>query len=140
VFHVSEHLHDCGKSLLGDGPAARAWADERRAHLLNSDGAGLIRRPEAERDAQGDTARRAAVGRLLGYLADNRDGMWYRDRLARGLPIGTGLVEGACKNALHARLRLNSARWRIRRAERVGALRCLDYSGQWDAYWADRAA
>ncbi len=140
VFHVSQHLHDCGKSLLGEGPAARSWANERRAHLLSFDGVGLIRRLSAERDAQGDTPRRAAMRGLLGYLDENRDSMWYRDRLARGLPIGSGLVEGACKNAIHARLRLNSARWRIRRAERIGALRCLDYSGQWDAYWAARAA
>lgn len=140
VFHVSEHLHDCGKALLGEGPAARRWADGRRDHLLAHDGVGLIRRLDAERDAEPDPSRRAPVDGLLGYLRENRDSMWYRDRLARGLPIGSGLIEGACKNALHARLRINSARWRIRRAERIGALRCLDYSGQWQTYWDSRAA
>lgn len=134
------HPRHCGQSLPGDGPSARSWADERRAHLLNFDGVGLIRRLEAERDAEGAPPRRAAIRGLLGYLGENRDSMGYRDRPARGLPIGSGLVEGACKNIIHARLRLNSARWRIRRAERIGALRCLDYSGQWDAYWAARAA
>ena len=140
VFHVSQHLHDCGKSLLGEGPAARSWADDRLGHLLRHDGVGLIRRLEGERDAEPEPRRRESIGRLLGYLGENRDSMWYRDRLARGLPIGSGLIEGACKNTIHARLRLNSARWRIRRAERLGALRCLDYSGQWEAYWDPRAA
>jgi len=66
--------------------------------------------------------------------------MWYRDRLQEGLPIGSGLIEGACKNMIGARLKANSARWRVRRAERVGALRCLDYSDQWDTYWLSTAA
>lgn len=140
VFHVSQHLHECGKVMAGEGPAGRAWAERRRDHLLEHDGIGLIRRLQAERDAQPEPAKREAVDKLLAYLAENRDGMWYRDRLARGLPIGSGLIEGACKNALHARLRLNSARWRVRRVERIGALRCLDYSGLWDAFWQNRAA
>jgi hypothetical protein len=81
-----------------------------------------------------------ALDRLLKYLGDNRDSLWYRQRLRDGLPIGTGLIEGACKNTIAARLKANSARWRIRRVERIGALRCLDYSGLWDTYWQPRAA
>jgi hypothetical protein len=81
-----------------------------------------------------------AIDSLLGYLQDNADSLWYRQRLAEGKPIGSGQIEGCCKNVIGARLKLNSARWRIKRAERMGALRCLEYSGQSDAYWRQRAA
>jgi hypothetical protein len=81
-----------------------------------------------------------AIDGLLGYLKENQDSLWYADRLTRGLPIGSGLIEGACKNVVAARLKANSARWRIRRVERIGTLRCLDYSGLWDRYWSARAA
>jgi len=57
--------------------------------------------------------------------------MWYKDRLAAGLPIGSGLIEGGCKNIIGARLKLNNARWRIRRSERIGMLRCVEASEQW---------
>ena len=57
-------------------------------------------------------------------------------RLAAGQPIGTGLIEGACKNTIAARLKINNPRWRVRRAEHTAALRCLQYSDLWDAYWA----
>jgi len=60
----------------------------------------------------------------------------YRRRLAEGLPIGSGLVEGTCKNVVGKRLKLNSARWRVRRAEHMAALRCLHYSKLWEPYWA----
>ncbi|MDB5355835.1 MAG: hypothetical protein JWN24_2288, partial [Phycisphaerales bacterium] len=42
--------------------------------------------------------------------------MWYADRLAAGKAIGSGAIEGACKK-IGTRLKLNSARWRTRRAE-----------------------
>jgi hypothetical protein len=139
VYHVSQHLHDCGKALLGEGPAARAWAEQRLRCLLELGGPGLIDRLNAERTAE-TPPRRAAIDRLLGYLGDNRDSLWYPSRLGRGLPIGSGLIEGAAKNMIGSRLKANSARWRIRRAERIGALRCMDYSGQWDGYWRSWAA
>jgi len=142
VYHVSQHLHDCGKAMLGEGAAARVWADERLMQALEHNGTGLIRRLEAERAAlqASQEPQAKALDRLLNYLRENRDRMWYCDRLAAGQTIGSGLVEGGCKNTIGARLKANSARWRVRRAERLGTLRCLDHSSLWDAYWASRAA
>jgi len=139
IYHNSQHLHDCGKALLGQGPEARAWADAHVHHQLAHNGPALIERLRAQRLTLAPEKQSALDG-LLGYLEENRDSMWYRDRLQEGLPIGSGLIEGACKNMIGARLKANSARWRVRRAERVGALRCLDYSDQWDTYWLSTAA
>lgn len=142
VYHVSQHLHDCGKAMLGEGPQARGWAEQRLMHALTHNGTGLIQQLEAERARVEGSQESAckALDRLLSYLRDNRDRMWYRDRLAAGQTIGSGLVEGGCKNTIGARLKANSARWRVRRAERLGALRCLGDSDLWDDYWAAKAA
>jgi hypothetical protein len=139
IYHNSEHLHDCGKALLGQGPEARAWADDQVLYQLAHNGPALIERLREQRLTLAPEKQSAMDG-LLGYLEDNRDSMWYRDRFQEGLPIGSGLIEGACKNMIGARLKANSARWRVRRAERIGALRCLDYSDQWDTYWLSTAA
>ena len=141
VYHVSRHLHRCGRDLLGgEGAAARAWADERLMTALAHNGPALIRRVEAEaaREPPG-TPRRDALDELLAYLRPNRDRMWYRDRLAGGQTIGSGMIEGGCKNTIAARLKLNNARWRIRRAERIGMLRCVDASDQWSNFWKPAA-
>jgi hypothetical protein len=140
VYHVSQHLHDCGKAICGEGPAARAWADDHLMHALRYNGVSLIDRLASERTTMRNDDHQRAIDRLLGYLTDNRDSLWYRDRLREGLPIGSGLIEGGCKNTIGSRLKANAARWRVRRAERIGTLRCLDYSGQWDAYWRSKAA
>lgn len=140
VYHVAQHLHACGKALLGEGAAARAWADQHLMRLLNSNGPELIRHLQNERPAWPAAPHQAAMNRLLNYLSGNRDSLWYRRRLQAGLPIGSGLIEGGCKNTIGARLKANSARWRIRRAERIGHLRCLDSSGLWQQYWESKAA
>lgn len=139
IYHASEHLHDCGKALFGPGPAARFWANQHVEQVLAHNGTGLIEQLKIERVAL-PPDQHPALESLLGYLEENRDSMWYRDRLQQGLPIGSGLIEGACKNVIGVRLKANSARWRVRRAEHIGALRCLDYSGQWKPYWESKAA
>jgi hypothetical protein len=140
VYHVSQHLHDCGKAMRGEGPAARAWAEEQLKLLLEQSGPRFVAHVERLARAERGKAPREALRKLLAYLSGNVDRMWYRDRLARGRPIGSGLIEGCCKTVIAARLKINSARWVPRRAERMGHLRCLQYSDLWDAYWNNRAA
>lgn len=70
----------------------------------------------------------------------NTTGGWREMRLSvvakrPAAAIGSGLIEGACKTAVGGRLKLNNARWRVRRAERIGALRGLDYSAQCVTCW-----
>lgn len=140
VYHVSQHLHQCGRDLLGEGKAARTWAEERLMIALQANGPAMIRQIESEAscEASGSTGRKS-LDALLTYLRPNRDRMWYRDRLASGEPIGSGMIEGGCKNTIGARLKLNNARWRIRRAERIGTLRCLEASQQWSNFWKPAA-
>jgi hypothetical protein len=138
VYHVSEHLHACGKAMLGEGAAARQWARGRLMELLEKGGPGFLEQLDQITQEQTCVVRREALCRLRYYLSDIRDRMWYRQRLAAGLAIGSGLIEGGCKNVLGARLKLNSARWRIRRAEHMAHLRCLQYSDLWDRYWEHR--
>lgn len=141
IYHVSRHLHDCAKVLSGqDSNAARQWASGQLATLLETGGPQFVRSVQRRLDAEPDPARRAALDKLVGYLRENQDRMWYRQRLAAGRPIGSGLIEGGCKNVLGARLKLNAARWRVQRAEHMGHLRCLQYSNLWKSYWNNRNA
>jgi len=146
VYHVSQHLHECGKALTSraltsrTGPPARQWAEGQLATLLDVGGPQFVRSLQARLETEASGPDRAALEKLLGYLRDNRDRMWYRQRLAEGRPIGSGLIEGGCKNVLGVRLKLNAARWRVKRAEHMGQLRCLQYSDLWEPYWASRTA
>ena len=55
--------------------------------------------------------------------------------LAEGLPIATGVIEGACRYLIQDRLGITGARWGLTDAEAVLKLRAIRTSGDWDAYW-----
>jgi hypothetical protein len=130
IDHASEHLHAAAVALHGEGAAAEGWYKARRRTLLGSGAAGLLAElaPEA-----GD------VSELAGYLGPHVDHTAYRQRLAEGRSIGSGMVEGACKTAIGRRLKQTGARWRVKRLERMAALCCLHYGDQFDAYWKKAA-
>lgn len=143
VFHVSEHIHDCGKAIYGQAAAAadtqaRVWSEAQVQSLIER---GPVQYLKDLRDfvaLHSDPAKLKALESLLSYLTPHVDSMWYRQRLAAGRPIGSGLIEGANKTIVSNRLKLNSARWTPEHAEQISALRCLDYSGLWADFWLDR--
>jgi hypothetical protein len=136
VYHVGEHVHACAQKMFGvNTPQAKQWGTSRVEELIEMEGPRFIERLHEHRTAAHEQKSRDALEGLIGYLSENRDSLWYRTRLAEGLTIGSGLVEGTCKNTIGKRLKLNNARWRVRRAESMAALRCLHYSKLWEAYW-----
>jgi hypothetical protein len=149
VFHVSEHVHDCGKAIFGENsPQARPWSEAQVQRLIEDGPVQYLKDLRALAAAAmqqhgGDdaaTAKLKALESLLNYLTPNLDSLWYKQRLADGRPIGSGLIEGGNKTIVSNRLKLNSARWTPDHAEHITALRCLDYSGLWTQFWSQRAA
>jgi hypothetical protein len=136
VYHVMLYLYAAVASLGPD--AAGRWVHRCVIELIERGGPRFVEHLKAT--GPPDAASIDAWNTLLNYLTENRDSLWYGQRLAAGLPIGSGLIEGGVKNTLAKRLKLNSARWRVRRAERMGAIRCLQYSNLWEAYWESKAA
>ena len=47
----------------------------------------------------------------IGYFTRNRERMHYDQYLARGLHIGSGIAESACKCLVQARLKQAGMRW-----------------------------
>jgi hypothetical protein len=123
---AGEHLHAAAVALHGAGPVAEAWSERRRRTLLESGSSGLLRELASE---PGDVAE------VVGYLEPHTDHTPYRQRLAAGRSIGSGMVEGACKTAIGHRLKQTGARWKVRRLDRMAALCCLAYGDQFEAYW-----
>src|SRR5438876_5875639 len=60
--------------------------------------------------------------------------MHYDQYLARGLPIASGSVEGACKNLIKDRMERSGMRWTEAMAEAIVKLRAIYLSGDFDQY------
>jgi hypothetical protein len=129
IYHASEHLWSAGKAVLGDGTVAcRAWVEARRGTLLRSGASGLL----AELGG-------AEWAGCRGYFEGHLDHTEYAARLAEGRSIGSGMVEGACKQVVGRRLKQTGARWKVRRVERMATLCAVLASDQWDTYWSGKA-
>ena len=98
--------------------------------VMTTSGAIRAARPNAVRGVQ----RRALDG-LETYFNHHRNHLDYAGRLAEGRPIGSGLIEGACKNYVGRRLKQTGARWRPENANHLADLAGLFYSDDWDHYW-----
>ena len=56
--------------------------------------------------------------------------------LARGWPIGTGVIESACGHLVKDRLQQSGMRWTKDGAHAVLDLRAIRLTDNWDPYWA----
>lgn len=74
---------------------------------------------------------REKLDALIGYYTDHQCRMRYDDYLRRGYGIGSGAVESAHKQVVHARLRQAGMRFSERGAINLLALRVLLLNGQW---------
>lgn len=139
IYHALGHVSDTAKALFGDGTdAARDWTDQARTALLARGWAGIEERIQQTLPAA-DPAGRAALQGLRDYLGHHVVHLHYAARLAEGRAIGSGQVEGACKNMIGRRLKQTGARWRVRRVNRMASLCCLVYSHAWKPYWTAQA-
>jgi len=75
------------------------------------------------------------VDSLLDYFRGNAGRLNYCDRLADGRVIGSGLIEGACKNLVGLMLKQTGACWRLDRANRIACICGVLYSHQWENAW-----
>lgn len=61
--------------------------------------------------------------------------MRYEEALRDGLPIATGVIEGACRYLVKDRMDRTGARWSLEGAEAVLRLRAIWASGDFGDYW-----
>ena len=99
--------------------------------LLSEGFAGMERELSALLLEEDDGEKRQSVGSLLEYLRKNAGRLNYRERLECGRVIGSGLIEGACKNLVGKRLKQTGACWRLARANRMAVICAVLYSDQW---------
>jgi hypothetical protein len=137
-IHVLEYLWQAAWCLHKEGdPAAEQWVQRHAIDILlgkSSDVAAGMRRSATRRDLS--QSERAPLDKCAEYLLKNRERLDYAQALRGGLPIATGVVEGACRHLVKQRMECSGARWSLQGAEAVLQLRALRMSGDWDGYFA----
>jgi len=137
LIHLIEYLWPAAYAFHPAGSdAAREWVVERVRALLDganpSQVAAGMRRSATLRNIK----HRKAVDRCAQYMLGLAPYMRYGDAIRHGLPIATGVIEGACRHLIRRRLGIGGARWTTAGAEAILLLRATRLSGDFDEYWA----
>ena len=113
-FHASERLTviaDCLK--LGKTKQVRsAWLDSARKRLKHKGGHGrLMRSIAAMRRKYGiKSGKKSEFDKAVGYLNNQKRYMNYDAMKQQQFPIGSGVVESACKQVVTERMKLAGMR------------------------------
>jgi hypothetical protein len=137
LIHVIEYLWDAGR-VFHPAPGAELenWVRHRLLEILRGKAglmAGGMRRSATLRGLS--VKARKPVDDCARYLSNHSPYLRYDRYLAKGLPIATGVIEGACRHLVKDRMAVTGARWSLDGAEAVLRLRALRSSRDFDEYW-----
>jgi hypothetical protein len=135
--HVLEYCWKAAWSFFDKGdPDAEAWVAAQAAKILEGKAAqvaaGIRRRATAFGYSAGE---REGADACAGYLTAKKPYLDYATALAKGWPIATGVIEGACRHLVKDRMDITGARWSLDGAEAILKLRALIANGDFDQYW-----
>lgn len=138
-YHATEHVWDCGKVLHGDGTEqTKAWVESMKTFLHDGQVRAMVGHLRGEYARRRGKDHRTALSGLITYLT-NQDARLAYDRFrARGLDIGSGQVESACKNVVAARMKGSGMRWSLRGAQALLSLRCAWLNHDWEDFWRQK--
>ena len=139
LYHAREHYSTVAKMVFpNESNVLAQWNEKRKKELDDGDVTAVIvalnrleTRTQVVRDIR-DTA--------IGYFQKNAHRMQYADFRARGLFVGSGVIEAGCKTVVAQRLKQSGMHWTVQSANDIVALRCLFLGEQWDDFWEYRAA
>jgi hypothetical protein len=140
VIHAIEYLWKVANALYGETSTKRVmWVRERVLLMLSGGTQQII--DEFRQIANTPACRKRAKGVLLStacYYERNLAYMRYDVYLKNGWPIGTGVIEGACRHLVKDRFELSGMRWTISGAESLLNLRSIAENDDWERFEAYR--
>jgi len=137
LYHAREHVHTLSLLLLREPKRKRPEA--KWLSLLD---AGRIGRLVADfrRHLPRSGKRRKEALTHIQYFDDNTEQMRYGDFRAKGLFIGSGVIEAACRTLIGERLKKSGMFWSLRGANAIIASRCCQFSRRFEQFWEDQVA
>ena len=142
AYHAFERMKKAFDAYHGEGSAESLGAFEEHRKRLKEDPGGLdgLLRALRYRRNRSRGERRKTIDQQIRYFENNRERMQYVEVRDRNLPIGSGIVEAACKTLVTQRLKRSGMSWSQDGGEAILTLRSLLQSNRWHRGWALLAA
>ncbi len=134
-WHACGYLHELAEGLLGEGAKSWGWFRKWR-HWLRDRTQGLAQVLRSAMWHYNNGRKRTKAGEKMfwkayRYLRKHAAWMKYADYRRRGLPIGSGVTEAACKTVFAERLKRSGMTWGREGGQVIVDLRVLVLSNVW---------
>jgi len=134
-FHATEHLKSGLAAAHGETNPATHIQFEKLRLVLRDDENGTEKVIRSLAHLRDKHPARKMIARELRYFRSNRNRMRYAQMKAKTLPIGSGVMEAACKTLATQRMKRSGMRWRHAGGQAILTLRALAQSDRFDCAW-----
>ena len=134
-YHAATHLGDALGAAYGEGTLQSQERMETLSEVLRDAPDGVDTVIGALCRLRTRYPRRQAIHKALSYFREHRHRMRYGALRAQHLPIGSGVVEAACKTLVSQRLKRSGMRWRTAGGQAILTFRALCQSERFERAW-----
>lgn len=140
-YHASQYLGDAAAGIFYKKSQVEERKDwlEKQCHDLKHkhNAAGrLLTLMRKHAEAKLPKASQEKLNSAITYFKNNKHRMQYANHVEKNLPIGSGVIEAACKTIIKYRLCGSGMRWKNKGAKLVLSLRPLvKTKGRWNQFW-----
>lgn len=138
-YHASEHLSKAAEAIFGKrSKAGDEWYHKWYGKLQTEDHAAkavLRSMNYYAKILKIPKTRLADLKIEQTFFRRNEERMNYADFIRRGLPIGSGPVEAACKSVVKNRMCRSGMRWSRKCGQKILNLRVYAKADRWEKFW-----
>ena len=134
-YHLSEYLSSASELIEGEKKEEwlRRQQEKMKANLVGEVIVVLKEEVENSKEEEGKKGVRACYR----YIRNHEQYFDYKGAIEKGLPIGSGEVEGGHRWVIQKRLKISGAWWKEENAEKMLALRVVRANDEWESYWEE---
>lgn len=130
LYHAKEHLWNVAKAIYGAESELRIkWATLRHEELEQGKVEDVLSALKVHINTNEDAKK------CHGYFTRHKERMKYPEYRAKGLCVGSGVVEAGCKTAVGVRCKRAGMHWTVSGADAIIALRCSHLNGRFEDFW-----
>lgn len=137
-WHAAEYLTPVSKVAHTASAKQQEWFNNARHQLRHEKGSAkeLLKEMKTLRIKRINKTKREKLEQSITYFSNHHHQMNYAECIEKGLPIGSGITEAACKVIVKERLCCSGMMWKESGAQAVLDIRCLTHTGErWTDFW-----
>ncbi len=132
LLHATSYVWKAGKIFFKENALIENFVKPRIKKILNGKVDSVIRSLQIfSATHKLNKEDRKTIKKICGYFTNNKNRMKYDEYLAKGYPIASGVIEGACRNLIVDRMERSGMRWVMRGAQAMLKLRSIHLSDLW---------